>query len=307
MELDQPIMDLKLIIGEKGKIERKLNDATDEYNTLSKQENELKEILVKEEKDVLRLEKVSLSSIWFGFFGSKTEKLWKEKEEFSKAEYDYKVVYNTLDNLKSEINEIKKSLNNIKNKESELEHLLNQKENIILDSNLELSEKIKEINNKINNYRSQKKEISEAISAGNTLINSLKEVLNSLNKAKNWGTYDMFGGGFLADMAKHSHLNNAKSSIDNLKYQASRFNRELKDVNLTLDLNVDISSTLKFADWFFDGFFVDYAVQSKINNSINQVQNQMNYVFDIINKLNNRLKDSDYNIELLTKEKKGLL
>ena len=47
------------------------------------------------------------------------------------------------------------------------------------------------------------KEKREAIDAGNRALKSLRNAQDNLNSAKNWGLWDMFGGGFISTMAKH--------------------------------------------------------------------------------------------------------
>ena len=41
------------------------------------------------------------------------------------------------------------------------------------------------------------KEKKEAIAAGNQALHSLRTAQENLNSARNWGIWDMFGGGFL--------------------------------------------------------------------------------------------------------------
>ena len=49
------------------------------------------------------------------------------------------------------------------------------------------------------------------------------------------------------------------------------FQRELNDVQMFLNLNLNIGDFLTFADFFFDGLITDYLVQSKINEARKQV------------------------------------
>lgn len=49
--------------------------------------------------------------------------------------------------------------------------------------------------------------------AGNRALKSLRNAQDSLNSAKNWGLWDMFGGGFISTMAKHSKMDSAKQNM----------------------------------------------------------------------------------------------
>ena len=76
------------------------------------------------------------------------------------------------------------------------------------------------------------KEKREAIEAGRRALNSLQAAKENLNSAKNWGLVDMFGGGFFTTMLKHSKM-------DQAKYDLRNFSRELNDVNMACNLNID--------------------------------------------------------------------
>lgn len=111
------------------------------------------------------------------------------------------------------------------------------------------------------------KEKREAIDAGYRAINSLKTARDNLNSAKNWGLLDMFGGGFFSTMLKHSKIDQARQNMEQAKYDLRNFSRELNDVNIACDLNINIGDFLSFADYFFDGFVADWMVQDRINNA----------------------------------------
>ena len=48
------------------------------------------------------------------------------------------------------------------------------------------------------------KEMSEAIQAGENALCSLRTAREELQKAGNWGIVDLFGGGFITNLIKHS-------------------------------------------------------------------------------------------------------
>lgn len=112
----------------------------------------------------------------------------------------------------------------------------------------------------------------EAIEAGQRALRSLQRAKENLNSAGNWGLVDMFGGGFFTTMIKHSKMDQAKQNMEEAKYNLRSFSKELNDVNMACNLNIDTGDFLTFADYFFDGFFVDWLVQDKINNAKSQVE-----------------------------------
>ena len=129
------------------------------------------------------------------------------------------------------------------------------------------------------------KEIDEAIASGEAALFSLKEAQNKLNSARNWGIFDMLGGGLISDIIKHSKMNDASAYLEEAKRDLLVFQRELQDVQGTVDLKVDVSEFLTFADFFFDGFIMDYVVQTKIAEARRQIEQAIPLVEGLVNDL----------------------
>jgi hypothetical protein len=117
------------------------------------------------------------------------------------------------------------------------------------------------------------------------LLTSLRTAGENLNSAKNWGLVDMFGGGFFTTMLKHSRMDQAKQNMEQAKYDLRNFSKELHDVHMALDLNLDTDDFLSFADYFFDGFVVDWMVQDRINTARRQVDEAIRRTEYIVNQL----------------------
>ena len=96
-----------------------------------------------------------------------------------------------------------------------------------------------------------KREMQEAVQAGERALQSLYAARDKLGSARNWGIFDMLGGGFISDFVKHSKMNDAAALMEQAKSDIQRFQRELRDVQVSLDLRMEIGSFLSFADFFF--------------------------------------------------------
>ena len=128
-------------------------------------------------------------------------------------------------------------------------------------------------------------EIREAIEAGERARHSLKEARNSLGSARNWGLLDLFGGRTISGIMKHVKIGNAKSSLEQVRYDLERFSRELSDVRDLQGLNIEIGNFLTFADFFFDGFLADILVQSRIRNAQGQIDEAISRVDAMLERL----------------------
>lgn len=129
------------------------------------------------------------------------------------------------------------------------------------------------------------KEKREAADAGNRALRSLKAAQENLDSAKNWGIWDMLGGGFLSTMAKQSKMDRAKENLAKARSDLKNFSRELQDVNMACHLDIETGDFLSFADWFFDGFVVDWIVQDRINQASRQVEEAIHRVEGVLNQL----------------------
>lgn len=127
--------------------------------------------------------------------------------------------------------------------------------------------------------------MKEAMDAGERALATLKSAQEKLNSASNWGVFDMFGGGLFSTIMKRSKMSDAQNLMETAKMDLKLFQKELKDVNVPLDLRIEVGSFLSFADFFFDGFVADYLVQSKISEAKEQVSDAIFRVEQILREL----------------------
>ena len=133
-------------------------------------------------------------------------------------------------------------------------------------------------------------EIFEAITAADEALEKLYEAKNSLTSARNWGIFDMVGGGLVATAIKRKKMSNAQKIMNNAKQALEKFEDEIDDIDDIIELNFDMSDFVSFADYFFDGFFSDFVVQNRINEAnskLNWIIKQIETIRkDLIEELN---------------------
>lgn len=130
-----------------------------------------------------------------------------------------------------------------------------------------------------------KKEIQEAQAVANEVLILLKSVEKELKSARNWGLYDIFGGGFFASWIKFGKVGKAEKRLQKVQIKLEDLQKELGDLQLGLNASIDISSFQRFVDLAFDHMIVDWMTQSKINESLNDVARLTNEVEQIIKTL----------------------
>ena len=126
------------------------------------------------------------------------------------------------------------------------------------------------------------REVREARAAGIRALNSLRKAEKHLDSARTWGIFDLLGGGLITSLVKHSKLDDARSDIEQARYDLEDFCEELQDVDLP---DVHIDELLTFADFFFDGFLADLMVQSRINDAREKLEDACQQVEDVLRQL----------------------
>ena len=79
------------------------------------------------------------------------------------------------------------------------------------------------------------REIREAIDAGERALTSLKAAQAKLNSARNWGFFDMIGGGFFSSLMKRSQMDGASECMERAKQDLKRLRKELGDIHVPMD------------------------------------------------------------------------
>ena len=136
-------------------------------------------------------------------------------------------------------------------------------------------------------------EVQEAIRAADHALSCLTKAGDYLRSARNWGIFDMLGGGMLATFVKRSKMNDASECMLEAKRALAAFRKELNDVDSRYPLAVDEpeSGFWTFADYFFDGLLADFVAQDQIARAWNQVDIMIAKVTEVRNQLQRFLQE----------------
>ena len=134
-----------------------------------------------------------------------------------------------------------------------------------------------------------RKEIYDVKDILNELIPLTEEAMGKFRSARNWGFFDILGGGFLTNLIKHSKIGSARDIMARINTLLGALQRELKDIVIPTDFNMDSASFATFADFVFDGFLADVYMQSKIMSSLNQVEELHRRLLILDDKMNQLL------------------
>ena len=293
---DSTLKELWQQVAEKKSCEAKQKELTAQRDTLADRLKKLEKSKLAEQADVDRLEGHSLAAFFYQVIGKMDEKLDKERQEAYAARVKYDAALHDLSSVDADLAQIQNRLARLSDCERQYQAALSEKIKSIKASTHPAAQQVAESESRIAALKVQKRELLEAINAGKTALHTVNEVLETLDNAEGWSTWDVMGGGLMADLAKYEELDDAQEQIEQLQVELRRFKTELSDVEITADLQVTVDSFLKFADFFFDGLFADWAVLDHINQAQSRVENTKGQIKRVLALLKKMREDIDVQI-----------
>lgn len=282
---DEQLKQLQTQMAEKKRLEAVLTELRSQYKDLSVKVKELESKKLVEQADVEKLEGRSLAAFFYNVVGKMDEKLTKEKQEAYEASVKYDVACRELKAVEEDIQFRERELEKVKNSELQYRSVLKAKQEAMKEADISEAVEIVKLEELIAQQENQKQEISEAVRAGQEAEKLTDSILDSLSGAEDWGTWDMLGGGLIADVAKYEHLDDAQAKVEDLQEALRCFKTELADIDIQADMQIAVDDFLRFADYFFDNLFTDWAVMDSIHESQNQVQKTQEQIQEVLGKL----------------------
>lgn len=271
-QLREELAGLSEKLERKKKIETMLASLQAKETALARQVQSQGDLLAKENDDVERLERTTLTSVLLSILGRKDDRLSVEQQEALAARLKFEAAAGQLQDCRARYRELRSELILLAGCEEQYDRVYAQ----VLESlraDPVYAERVCSLEKQRGAVSRQIKELDEAITAGAAAQTQIGFVEHNLDKAEGWGTWDLMGGGMLADMAKHSRLDNAQAAAERLQVLLSRFHTELADVELNASFgSVNVDGFLRFADYFFDGLIADWSVLSRIHDSQQSVR-----------------------------------
>ncbi len=129
------------------------------------------------------------------------------------------------------------------------------------------------------------RERREAFEAGKQALAALRQAKSCLSSARNWGIYDILGGGAVSSLIKHSRMEKAKRYLFEARADLRNFESELQEVAHFEKVNLDTRDLPAFTDVIFDDIFSDALMQSRIRKAQEEVDRAIRRVEDILRTL----------------------
>jgi len=285
-QYDEELKELQMQAAMKNRLETILKELKKQREELQSRVEELEVEKEKEQLDVDRLERRSLANYFYQVVGKLDDKLTTEKREAYEAAVKYDAAYSELQAVEAELRVKELEYGRVRRSNERYQEVLKEKQEAVKLSGIPEAAEILRLEAQITSLDMQIKELDEAISAGKCAEQIAENILENLSSAEGWGTWDLLGGGLVADVAKHSHLDDAQRKVERLQAALRRFKTELSDVEIIADMQVNIDGFLRFADYFFDGLFADWSVLNRISEAQRKVRDVKGQIGSLLSKLN---------------------
>lgn len=259
-----------------------------------------------EQRDVDRLEKGGLRALLLSLTGDKEERLSKERREAAAARLQHDQAVEDLAWLDREVQALLEKKTRQRRLEGRLQALLEEKAELLKAQGGEAGEKLLELDRELAALEGERREVEEAQRAGREAETALAIVLDDLDTAGSYGTWDLLGGGLLADLGKHDRLSAARGGLSHAQRCLSRFRTELADVGPSDVPQVQVGEGATLADFLFDGIFADWYVQSGIRKTSDEVSAVHVQVLGALRRLEERKAGLDRRITALRTEREAL-
>lgn len=303
-QLDQ----LREKIARKRKLSTEINALENQRASLAARVQQLKEETYREQLDVDKLENFSAAKLFAQIMGNLDERLEKERSELYAAALHYDSARQELHAVEADLAARREELSLLGNCEAAYDRLLEARaRELRQDPQSPAARRLLALEERQAQLASREKELQEAIQAGYDALSDISSIESALSSAEGWGTWDVFGGGLISDMAKYSHLDDAQRQINGLQRSLSRFRTELADVDIRTGIQIEVDSFLRFADYFFDNIFTDWAVLDRIRRTQSQIHEVDGSVRTILSRLERDLEQCRRDRQVVQQELKDFL
>ncbi|OUM98314.1 MAG: hypothetical protein BAA02_00250 [Paenibacillaceae bacterium ZCTH02-B3] len=306
-EINERLAELKSRQRQKANWEKRARDLTDELARARRERDQWAERLRKEQKDVDRLKSMSLGALFYSLIGRKAEKLSREEAELLQVKLRYDEAAETVNDLEAELAELTRELALLRSIDAEITQALEEKRKLIQETDPVLAAELQSLTDREAEEQANLKELREAVSAGRAVMGALDRARDRLQSARNWGAYDMLGGGVISTAVKHSRIDEARSAIHSAQNSLRRFQNELEDVQRDVNVRIEIGGLLTFADYFFDNLITDWIVQGRIHRSLKQIDEKRSLIGRTVAELEALCRQTETKVQELQRKRSDLI
>jgi len=263
-----------------------------------------------EQRDVERLESLSLTRILVSLRGARGSTLERERAEAEAARYRAAQAQDQIDALRAQLAEVTARLAATGSVPASYNQALAREEKRLSESGAGPGGRLAEIAEQRGRAEAELRELTEASNAARKTTEALTAANALIESADTWSDVDTFlNGGLITSMVKNSRLDDAAGKAAEADRCLAVLRAELGDVGQTLSPTGDLSigGVTRFADVFLDNILTDLHVRSQIGAGLDQIGRTARQVGQIQATLTARIAELRGRLRTLEAERNALL
>ena len=283
-------------------VNQQLTEAQTNLDQLSRQ-------LEKEFKDIEKLENLSLKGLFHKVLGSKEEQIEKERQEYLQVSLKYDEAKKSADLLAYERDLLEEKVQSLPKLKAKLNSLIKKREQHLLRENSTVGRQLLELLRAMDDRTRYIAALEQVKDTGIKVQSVLEKMIYHLQRAKNWGQWDMTTRQRGASYQKHSEIDRARELSYQAQHMLGRFQRDLQQIygQQHFSFNVQFDSFNRFTDIFFDNLISDWIVQRKIQNALNNVLNVKDQIIRINQSLDGESTKTEDQLTSLEQQRKQII
>jgi hypothetical protein len=234
------------------------------------------------ERDVERLEHLSLARVLAALHGAREDALAREKAEAEAARYRYAEAQQRLDAVRAGLAGLEGRLAELAEAGWAYGDALAAKERYLTRSADPRGARLLALAEECGRLAAELRELRRATDDADAAGQALDEVRDRLGTAANWSTFDTyFNHGLIANAIKHDRIDQAAQAAREADRRLGALRSDLAELGGLEPTapRLEISAGFRFADIFFNNIFTDLAVgrhireaQDTVDRSVQQVR-----------------------------------
>jgi hypothetical protein len=244
--------------------------------------------LADEQRDIDRLDGMSLSRVLSALHHSRDDDLARERAEAEAARYRVADAESRLAAITSELDAAQARRGQLTDAPRAYADALAAREQQLTHSADPRGAELLQLADERGRLAAELRELQDAELNAQAADESLAQVQDRLGSASSWSTYDMmFGGGMIGNAMKHDRMDQAAATAAEADRRLATLRTELTDLARAEPTapQLQLSGGLRFADLFLNNIFTDLAVQRQISQGQQNVAMTRQLVSDVRQRL----------------------
>ena len=269
-DIEDRLARLSAVVRERELLERRGVALTERLAALDVELAALREQYAVEQRDVDRLDGLSLTRVLVALRGAREDTLARERAEADAARYRVAEAQGRYEAVLAELSLVEHRLAATAGAPAEYAAVLDEKERALRQAGTGPARWLTELADERGRVEAELRELTEAEAAAQQAASALVAVRLELRGAAGWSTYDtFFGGGVIGSALKHGRLDAAADKAARADRCLAVLRDELADVGLPppLSQGMRLGGLTRFADVWFDNVFTDLAVRDQIKTA----------------------------------------